>query len=140
VARTPNRFFDPSDSTEYLWPINHLEEDDIGITTGISTSAPTSGIGLVRQQGEDSAMSIIVRGTILTLAQHQTFIAWKARSRNHTIYFTDFAGEQYEVLIKSYLPRRERVQKNPRDPLMPNYVIRYTMEMDVIQALSGSWA
>lgn len=141
MARVPNRFYDASDDAEYLWPINHLQEEEGGTTTSVARSAPTSGIGVVRQQGEETPLKFTFQGTILDPAQHEAFVEWRERCRTHTVQFRDFAGEEYEVLITSYRPRREWVAHNPRGGTTArNHIWRYTLEMDVIQVLSGAWA
>lgn len=141
MARVSNRFYDASDSTEYLWPLNHSEEEAIGEERPITETAVTSGIGVVRQQGAEAPLKILLRGTVLDPAQHAAFIAWRRRCRTHTIQFRDFAGDVFEVLITSYKPQRQAVLRNPRGgSTAPLHIWKYTMELDVISVISGTWA
>lgn len=152
--RFANSFYDPSlpdapwnpaapgEANPYLWHTNHLEEEEHGPIIGMERTAPTGGIGLVRQQGSEEPMRLTLTGTIMDPLQHLAFVVWRSRCLDRTIRFKDFAGDEYEVVITRYQPRRERVVRNPRaTPGTPEqlYVRRYTIEMDVIQVLEGSW-
>jgi hypothetical protein len=141
MARSPNRFTDPETGVFYDWQINHLEEEEAGFRRSIQHSASTNGVGgLVWQQGDDEPIVFNYRGTILDPAQHAQFVAYSNLCKDHTIIFRDFAGDEYEVLM-TYTPRRESVMRNPRGgTIAPYHIWRYTMTLQVIQALSGTWA
>jgi hypothetical protein len=140
--RTPNKFIDPATGNTYNWPINHREESEFGRARSMVRMAPSrSGVGLGRQQGEDSPMLIQIKGVILTKAQRDALISWYALCETQTIYFEDFSGERYEVIITSFKPTRRGVVRNHQDLAnMPTWVYDYTMEMEVVKALVGPWA
>lgn len=139
MARIANRFT-ASDGTIYDWQVNHDEEDEFGRTRNIEHTATVAGAtgDIVRQQGDDSPAVIKLSGTILHEAQVTEFDAWMLRTRFETIHFRDFTGDEYEVIITSFLPKRVRTLKNPRDPTAPLWYWKYSMEMDVIHVLSGA--
>jgi hypothetical protein len=141
MARTPNRFTDPWTGSYYDWPINHSEEEAFGKTRNIDHTAPTSGLGLIRQQGDDTPMAVKLSGTIFHKAQHQAFIGWLEKSRTQTIYFRDFTGETFEVIVTAYQPTRQRTIRNPRDfANAPYHYWHYTLEMDVVRFIDGDWS
>jgi hypothetical protein len=153
--RFPNAFYDPSlanapwnpanpgEANPYYWHMNHQEEEETGAIIGMERTAPVGGVGLVRQQGEEEPMILRMTGTILDPLQDLAFKSWRSRCMSRTIRYQDFSGDEFEVVITRYQPRRERVMNNMRaTPGTPEslYIIRYTLEMDVIQVLAGSWA
>jgi hypothetical protein len=140
--RTPNQFINPATGATYSWAINHHEESEFGRARAMQRTAPSkTGTGLGRQQGEDSPMILQLKGVILQKAQLDTFISWYALCETQTIYFQDFAGERYEVIITSFKPTRRAVARNHQDLAnMPLWVYDYTMEMEVVRALIGPWA
>lgn len=142
MSRVANKFINPATGDTYEWQINHHEEGEFGRSRAISRTAMSkSGTGLGRQQGDDSPMVQQLKGVILRKAQRDTFIAWYALCQTQTIYFEDFAGERYEVIIASFKPTRRAVARNHQDLAnMPTWVYDYTMDLEVIRALTGPWA
>jgi len=144
--RTPNVFTNPKTGATYSWAINHAEEEATGKDRTFEHTAPTAhgsdpGVGLIRQQGSEGPMVLKYSGTILSLAQHQEFVAWFNLCRTQSIWFRDFAGDEYEVIISSYAPKRERVMHNPRGgETARNFIIRYSISMEVLAIRSGMWA
>jgi hypothetical protein len=68
-------------------------------------------------------------------------IAWWKLCETQTIYFKDFSGDEYEVIITEFLPVRERTIKNPRDYAnAPYWFWKYDIAMEVIAIRSGTWA
>lgn len=135
-----NRFTDPATNDTYDWQINHSEEESFGKTRNIEHTAPTSGTGLVKQQSDDGPLVIKVKGVMLHKAQVQEFINWWKVTHSRTIYFKDFTGDEYEVLITSFLPLRKRTIRNPRDfANAPLWYWEYELEMEVITVRSGLW-
>lgn len=134
--RVANRFTNPANADTYDWVMNHQEEEEAGFQHSIEATATTSGVGgRVLQQGPDEPLVLKYRGTVLDPAQHDEFLAWAALSRTQTIIFRDFADNEYEVLM-TYMPRRERVMRNPRGgTTAPFHIWRYSMEMHVVQVL-----
>lgn len=138
MARTANRFT-ASDGTTYDWHVNHDEEENFGKRRNIEHTANVSGWGLIRQQGDDSPVVIRLSGKILHRAQITQFDYWMARCRYESIHFRDFAGEEYEVIITAFEPKRVRTLFNPRDQTnAPLWYWTYTMEMEVLRVVSGS--
>lgn len=137
-----NRFDDPAGNVaSYDWQVNHSEEGDVGREPNIENGAPTSNVGMIVQEGADNPLVLRVRGTILHAAQHEEFLVWRRLSRAQTIYFTDFAGDSYEVIITRYVSTRHRTIRNPRDQAnMPFYFRRYEMDMQVVRVIAGAWA
>lgn len=140
--RVANVFTDPTNAETYAWPINHLTEESAGRSRPITRGAPTgSNVGLNRQQGDPSPATLRFTGTMLTKAQHDETIRWWAKCDTHTIYFKDFSGAEYEVLITNFDPKRRAVARNHKDLAnAPTWVYDYTIEMEVLRAISGPWA
>jgi hypothetical protein len=135
-----NVFTNPANGQTYVWPINHDAEEAFGKTREIEHTAPTSGIGLLRQQGDDQPLVIKLAGTILTKAQRDAMVAWYELCEGQTIYWTDFAGESYEVLITEFSPIRKRAARNMRDPVgAPLWFWTYSLSMEVITTRVGVW-
>jgi hypothetical protein len=131
-----NRFKSAGGST-YQWLINHTEEEEFGRRRNIDHSAPTSGIGHIRQQGDDEAMVLSLTGHILHRSQYVEMFKWFDRSRKETIQFRDFDMQEFEVIITSFRPVRKRTLRNPRDTSIPHHYWDYSMEMEVITFLDG---
>lgn len=133
-----NKFIEPTSNFTYSWEVNHDAEETFGQQRNISHSANTANVGLVRQQGAKEPLTLRYTGTILTLLQLQEMWGWFNACDTQTIHFEDFEGNKYEVIITSFLPIRKRVARNPRDPTnAPTHIWTYSIEMDVIQILSG---
>jgi len=124
----------------YEWAIGYTEEGEFGRRRNYDRSASTSGVGVVRQQGDDGPIIINVQGTILQADQHAYFCAFMKVGKLRTLIFTDFEGHQYEVLLTAYLPTRKRTSRNPRDPNILYHYYAYSMEMEAVRVLSGPWA
>lgn len=136
-----NRFTNPSNGSFYDWQVNHSEEQEFGKRRSIDHGALTDTVGVVRQQADDSPLILQLKGTIFHKAQFEQFKSWFALSRTQTIYYRDFAGDEYEVIITAFLPVRERTIKNPRDfAHAPYWFWKYDLEMEVITIRAGSWA
>lgn len=136
--RTACKFRNPRNGDEYAWPVNHTTEEAFGKARSYEHTSPTSGVGLVRQQGDDQPLTLQLSGTILTRGQEAAFVNWFELSRTQSIYWVDWTGASYEVLITSYQPRRERVMLNPRDRGM-DYIVRWSMQLEVLAVISGPW-
>lgn len=142
MARTPNVFRDPAGNLpDYPWPINHSEEEEGGRVRNIETTALTSGVGLVMQQGADSLPTLRYSGTILTEAQLVAMRSWYELCRTQTIIFRDFAGDEAEVIVTAFKPTRKRTMRNARDLVnAPLHYWTYSLEMTVIRVISGAIA
>lgn len=135
-----NRFTNPADGSFYDWQVNHSDEGQFGKARSITESANTANTGLIKQQGDSSPLQMKLTGTILHKNQHEQFIHYWQLCETQTIFFKDFAGEEYEVLITAYQPVRKRTVKNPRDfKNMPLWYYTYELELEVIRVISGAW-
>jgi hypothetical protein len=139
--RSPNIFTNPAAPGDvYQWAINHSEEEESGRDRQIETRANTGNVGLVRQQGEMTPLLLRYTGTILEKAQLDEMLRWFRLCETQTIYFTDFAGDSYEVQISSFKPTRVRAMRNTRGlATNPLHYWRYTIEMHVLRVLAGSY-
>lgn len=135
------RFTNPSNGDYYDWAIGHDEESEFGKERTITSGATTSNNGFVKQQSDDSPMKIEVSGTILEQDQMEEFLAWWKLCESQTIYYRDFTGDQYEVLISSFKPVRKRTVRNPRGgSVNPLHYWTYDLKMEVVRFISGIWA
>lgn len=135
-----NRFINPADDSDYVWEINHDEEEEFGRRANFELSAPTgNGTDFVRQEGQQDPLGFKLSGTILTQTQYNAFWFFYTLSRVQTIYFEDVSGAMFEVTITSFLPKRVRAAKNPRGGtgVVSHYTWSYTLEMQVINVISG---
>jgi phage-related protein len=135
-------FTDPTTAETYVWPVNHSEESDsTGKSRSISYGGNTGQTGLVAQQGDTQPLEFHLHGSILEEAQYEAFIDWYNRCEDRTIFWTDPAGDQYEVQITDYKPVRKRTIKNPRGGSKAQYWFwEYEMVMRVLRVISGPWA
>lgn len=141
MARTPNVFTDPATGLTYAWPLNHNEEGDIGKSRQMADGAPTSNIGLIPQQGAATPLILNWKGTILKRDQLVQMIAWYQLCEFHSIYVSDAAGNQYEVLISDFTAQKKPAARNPQDPVnAPTWYWTYTITMRVLRVLAGEWA
>lgn len=136
-----NVFTDPTNGEKYTWSINHSEEADAtGKDRGITYGGNTGGTGLVAQQGDSGPLEFHLTGSVLQEEQHDAFIDWYNRCEDRTIYWTDMAGDEYEVQITSYKPTRKRTIKNPRGGSKAQlWYWKYEMVLRVIRVISGPW-
>lgn len=118
----------------YSFQVNHSDEDAQEKKRNIETTAPTTGVGFVRQQGDASPEVLRYSGTILHKAQKDAMDAYYALCDTQTIFFRDFTGEEREVMITNFNPVRKRAAANPQDPVnAPLHYWTYTIEMQVIE-------
>lgn len=116
---------------DYDWEIGHWEEQGQALTHNIERTATTDGVGLVRQQGDPSPELLRFQGTILTQDQYDKMRAYWAACTNRTVFYRDYTGVEYEVIVTAFDPQRVPVLKNLRDPSIMHYW-RYSIEMEVI--------
>lgn len=127
------RFQDPAAVlADYIWQVNYSDEEANERRRNIERTSPTSGVGFVRQQGEDSPETFRFAGTILHQAQFVAMNNYYDACRTRTIKFRDFTDVTYDVLITSFSTKRRRTAKNPRDPSIPLHFWEYTIEMEVL--------
>jgi hypothetical protein len=135
-----NEFRDPRGvKPTYVWHIGHDTEDNGGRGRSVSATPVVGGARLILQQGENEPLKFQLSGTILEPAQLQAFNDWYALGQTQTIYWRDFAGDLFEVLITEFRPVRKRTARNPRTG-QPWYWT-YRMEITVVRVISSStWA
>jgi hypothetical protein len=63
--------------------------------------------------------------------------AWEALCQTQTIYFTDFAGDKYEVVIDSFKPVRHAGRNLRGGTEAPLWYWTYTIGMTVVRVISG---
>lgn len=115
---------------EYEWQIMWDEEEGEELTRNLERTAVTSGVGFVRQQGADSPQLFRFSGKILEQNQYDKMKAYYEASRLRTVFFRDFTGTEYEVLITKFNPKRRRTLHNPRDTSIPLHFWEYEIEME----------
>jgi hypothetical protein len=116
----------------YVFEVNHSEEEAAERKRNIERTAPSAGVGFVRQQGEDSPQLFRFTGTILTQSQKDAMDAYYEASQSRTIFFRDFTDVEYEVLFTDWNPTRKRAARNTRDPVNFLHYWTYSMELEVI--------
>lgn len=140
-----DRFIDPASVlADYTWDIGHAEEEEQGRDQNVEETASTAGTGLVKQQGEPTALTLSYSGTILKRSQlvaMQQYFAACCAPDARTVYFYDAADNGAEVLITSFKPKRVRVASNPRgeDDTNRLYKWTYSIQMLVITVRQGDW-
>jgi hypothetical protein len=141
-----NSFIDvmPGGLGEYVWQMNHEDEDEGGTEIGVDVTAPVGGVGFVRQIGEASPMALRWRGTILERSQHQKMwdyfnICAGRNGPRRTIHLVDFSGARYEGLLTRFNPVRKRAAKNPRGATANEklYYWTYDLQFDVTKVVAG---
>lgn len=127
------RFRDPAAILpDYVFQVNHSDEEADEKRRNLERSSPTSGVGFVRQQGEDSPEVLRYSGTILHQAQKDAFDDYYDACRTRTIKFRDFTDNERDVLITAFSATRQRTAQNPRDPSIRLHFWKYTIELEVI--------
>lgn len=139
MPRTPNHWINPKTNASYAWPVNHREEDPVGKSRQMGDGAPTSNIGMIPQQGAATPLIKTLKGRFFDDAQNAANLIYWELCEDHSIYFQDFNGDLYEVIITDYAPTRVAVARNPKFPEL-TYVWDYTITMRVLTAFSGPWA
>lgn len=125
-----NRFKDPADASTYTWHVNHREEEK-RLESQYTWSSSTGGSPLPQFGGRKPEVWTM-RGTILHRAQHDAFETWLALGDEHTIYFRDCDGVEFEAMILSYAPQKI-AGLNKNDPVnMPRFYYRYELQLLVL--------
>jgi hypothetical protein len=133
-----DKFTNPANGESYEFDIGHSAEEPTSKTRQITNSANTANTGLIPQQGAAAPLILKYSGTILKADQHKEMWRWYELCETQTIYFTDYAGNQYEVMITDFAPKRQPTVRNPRDfANAPLHYWTYTISMQVIQVRSG---
>lgn len=131
-----NYFTNPANSVDYVWTVNHDEEQEFGKSRNIDRTGRSGNTGLVRQQGDDGPLIMTLSGRIVHRAQYVMMWQIFELCRTQTVYFTDFDGQSFEVLVTEFRPLRRR-GKTSKDPSTPRHFWEYTMTLDIIRVISG---
>lgn len=146
MSRVELRDMLPGGLGNYQFAINHDEEDAFGTTLAVEKTASTSGVSFIRQIGDASMSPLTIKGTILQRAQLQKLYLYHGACMGtdglpkRTLIFVDQLGSEFEVLILSFLPKRERLADNPRGATPDERLVKwtYTLSMDIVRTL-GNW-
>lgn len=134
-------FINPQNGEKYEWAIGHKEEEPTSKTRQITESANTANTGLVKQQGDVQPLILKYLGTILHASQHTEFWRWFQLCETQTIFFQDYNGNEYEVMITDFAPKRQATIRNPRDfKNAPFHYWTYSITMEVIRVIKGELA
>lgn len=132
-------FIDPKTGAEYVWLIGHETESPTGKKRNITRSGNSANTGLVRQQGDPTPLILKFEGKILHLSQYEEMWRFFQLCESQTIYFRDYIGEEYEVMITEFDPQRLATVKNPKDfANAPRHYWKYTIEMEVVKVRAGA--
>lgn len=141
MTRVANQFQDPAGTLPtYSWEINHDAEDEGGKSRNITVTANTGRTGLVRQEGDETPLTLSYSGTFFSKNQLVRMLRYWEACSTRTIRFVDFLGDTYGVLITDFRPLRKRVVRNPRDQAnAPGVIWTYKIVMQVIDIISGPY-
>jgi hypothetical protein len=106
-------FYDPTDDTTYVFPVNPNEGGTPGRTKKLeyqATAAP-DGVTLIFE-GRDEARQIQVSGVLLDQGQLEALDAW-VNDRRHQIRLTDDLGRQFWIYLTNFEATRNRRQSHP---------------------------
>lgn len=115
----------------YSFDIGHHEEDPDDQRRNITRTARTDGVGFVRQQSDKSPQTFKFAGTIMKAEQKTAMQGYFDACDNRTVFFRDYTGTEYEVLITVFSCTRVPVLRNMRDPSIM-HIWKYNLEMEVI--------
>jgi hypothetical protein len=132
-------FIDPLTGFVYEWQVGHDEEASVGKTRNITHSGNTAGTGLIRQQGEPAPLVLRYSGKILHLHQFEEMWRFYELCETQTIYYRDYFGEEFEVVITQFEPIREKTVSNKKDLTnMPLHYYSYTIAMEIVKVRAGA--
>lgn len=115
----------------YVFEVNHSEEQAPDQGRSIDHQAVTTGPRFVIQQGTSNPLTLKFSGTILTQAQLDAMQSYYDACSTRTVFFRDFTGVEFEVIVTRFDYLRKRTLSNPRAPLLKHYWT-YDLEMEVI--------
>lgn len=106
------QFDDPVSLETYTFAINPSEGGSPGYNKRfdfIATAAP-DGRTLVFE-GRDEPQELTFSGTLLTEAEFNAFVEWY--QKRYQVLITDDLGRQFHIIVKSFVPVRERARSHP---------------------------
>lgn len=130
-------FIDPKTGHEYPWLVGHDEEAAVGKSRNVTHSGNTAGTGLTRQQGEPGPLTLKYSGKILHKSQFEEMWKFYELCETQTIYYRDYFGEEFEVVITQFEPIRKATPHNPQDPNMRLHYYTYTITMEIVAVRAG---
>jgi hypothetical protein len=135
-------FFNPADSSSYVWPVNpdFTAEAVAQKQITIERTSNTNSVGATRQQGDDGPYLIHWDHLVYHNAHELAMWEWKKLSKKQTIYLTDFNNEQFEGQIVTLGSQRIGVigatgglgETNAR-----GFYWKFVFEFEVWRALTG---
>lgn len=132
-----NRLFDAAVPTDYSWLVNHSAEGALSHRRAVTHGAQNPDVGLVRQQGPSDSLVLKVQGTILDESQKAQFDAFWAACAHRALFYEDWPGDSYEVVLVNWDCRRVRTPANPRHTEL-DYVYAYSLDLEVVTVFSGA--
>lgn len=128
------RFRDPTGAlASYVFDINHDEEQGFNFDRSVEKTATTTGPEFVMQQGLAAQRGTLnYSGKILNASQYAAMLTYFQACETRTVFFREFTGVEYEVLITRFNPKRVRTMANQRDPTMPFNYYTYDIEMEIV--------
>lgn len=113
----------------YEFDVNHDAEEPAGQTRNMTRSAPTGGVGFVRQQGDASPNVKRFTGSILRQEQIDAMQDYFDACSNRTVFFRDVDGTENEVIVTVF--DYTRVRGHNRRGGLP-YKWTFRLEMEII--------
>lgn len=137
-TRLPNIFQDPAGvKAEYVWTLNHTEEEEAQNSRQMADGAATNNIGLIPQEGAPYPLVFQWKGSLFTQSDKDEMDSWFALCAAQSIYLTDFSGSSYEVLITDW--DVQRVPGFNRRGGLP-WFWKYTITFRILTVRSGDWS
>lgn len=136
-------FYDPSDATTYVWPINPPHD---GVTQPsqkqrqIDRTSNTGNVGSVKQQGDDGPYILHWEPLIFSAAHETALWEWFKRCETHTIHLTDWNSEVYEGQIITLARQQIGALSGPGDTTTRKFYNKYVFEFEVWSFVSGLMA
>jgi hypothetical protein len=124
-------FTNPVTAASYAWAANPNSENAGVKQRAIERTSNTGNAGVVKQQGDDGPLILDWQVIVQTAAMETALWQWWQTSKVHTIYLTDWDGEEYEGQI--ILLSRQRI---PSGGPRTEYAT-YEMQFEVYRFISG---
>lgn len=100
-------FDDPVTTDQYIFSVNPNAGGDPQYKKNITQQSTVAPGGLtLLSEGADTPLTLSWSGTIIDIAQHQTYITWW--QKRYQIQLTDDLGRVFMIYIQNYSPTRAR--------------------------------
>lgn len=134
-----NTFQDPlGHVADYQWELNHATEQSFGRKRDVQGAMNVAGTQLITNQSDAQPLTLVYQGSILTRTQYEAMWHWEAMCESQTIYFTDFTGDSYEVVITDFEPVRVAGRNRRGGTDAPMWYWTYTLTMTVVAVRGGT--